>query len=94
MHFGWALLVFWNLRGRVLKICAYIFAGLTALATVGLGEHYCVDLLVAIPFCFIVQALAIREKGKRTIDIGNVHVRVMCRLKRHRNKGIQAAIWQ
>jgi len=62
MHFGWALLVLWNVQGRALKMFAYVFAGLTALATVGLGEHYYVDLLIAIPFCFLVQALSFPKK--------------------------------
>jgi PAP2 superfamily len=61
MHLGWALLIAWNVRGRALRTCAWLFAGLTALATVGLGEHYFVDLLAAVPFCFAVQLATSRQ---------------------------------
>jgi hypothetical protein len=40
MHFGWALLIAWNVQTRLLVILAWTFVGLTFLATVGLGEHY------------------------------------------------------
>ncbi len=57
MHLGWALLVAWNVRGRVLRIAAWIFAALTAFATIGIGEHYFVDLIAAVPFCYAVQRI-------------------------------------
>jgi predicted membrane-bound spermidine synthase len=64
MHFGWALL-FWinscllpdpRVR-RVMRAIAGVFVGLTGLATLGLGEHYLVDLVVAAPFVIAIQAL-------------------------------------
>lgn len=58
MHFGWALLVALNARRPVWKGMAWTFALLTAVATVGLGEHYYVDLIASVPFCLIVQSLA------------------------------------
>jgi len=58
LHFAWALLLLWNCRGRWLALFASVYLLLTALATVGLGEHYFVDLLAAVPFCAAVQALA------------------------------------
>lgn len=35
-----------------------IFLALTAYSTIGLGEHYYVDLIVAVPFVLGVQKLA------------------------------------
>jgi len=58
LHFGWALLLLWNCRGRALQTFASIYLFLMALATVGLGEHYFVDLLASVPFCAAVQAIA------------------------------------
>jgi membrane-associated phospholipid phosphatase len=58
MHLGCALLLAWNLRGRVLKFCAWIYAALTALATVGTGQHYFIDLIAAVPFCWAIQTVA------------------------------------
>lgn len=64
MHFGWALLFWINVgladRGplrSVLRPIAAAFVVLTGLATVGLGEHYLIDLIVAIPFVIGLQAL-------------------------------------
>jgi hypothetical protein len=61
MHFGWALFLFWNCRHRLLKALMALFLFLTALATVGRGEHYFIDLIVAVPFCVVVQIVL--EKG-------------------------------
>jgi hypothetical protein len=57
MHLGWALLVAWNVRGRAMRIAAWIFTALTAFATIGLGEHYFIDLIAAVPFCYAVQRI-------------------------------------
>lgn len=58
MHLGCALLLAWNLRGRVLKCFAWIYVGLTALATIGSGQHYFIDLIAAVPFCWAIQTVA------------------------------------
>ena len=58
LHFAGALAVWWNARvwprwGRALAawfLCATIFA------TLALGEHYLVDLVVAVPFTLALQA--------------------------------------
>jgi hypothetical protein len=65
MHLGWSLLILWNVRGRVLKACAWIFVGLTVLATVGLGEHYFVDLIAAVPFCYAVQMVSVSWASRK-----------------------------
>lgn len=58
LHFGTALLVWWNSRiwpawGRML---AMLFLLLTAFSTLALGEHYLADLVVAFPVALAFQA--------------------------------------
>ena len=59
LHMAWVLLVWWNSRGLALWIraIALVFVILTVLATLGTGEHYFIDLVVAFPFSLMVQAL-------------------------------------
>lgn len=57
MHFGWALLLAWNMQSRIMRTFAYAFAGMTAIATIATGEHYFIDLIVAFPLCWAVQAV-------------------------------------
>jgi hypothetical protein len=62
LHFGWALLLFWNLRARrILGPLAGAFLILTALATLGSGEHYLADLMVATPLALTVQAALLKS---------------------------------
>jgi hypothetical protein len=52
-HFTWALLMFWFARqysSKGVQIATGTYAVLTCLATLGTGEHYVVDLVVAVPF--------------------------------------------
>jgi len=59
LHMTWVLLVWWNSRGlpRWVRSIALLFVVLTAMATLGTGEHYFIDLVVAFPFSLMVQAL-------------------------------------
>src|SRR5580693_8129871 len=59
LHMTWVLLVWWNSRGlpRWVRGIALVFLVLTAMATLGIGEHYFIDLVVAFPFSLMVQAL-------------------------------------
>src|SRR5215471_5080914 len=59
LHMAWVLLVWWNSRGlaRWVRTLAAVFVALTVLATLGSGEHYFIDLVVALPFSLMVQAL-------------------------------------
>ena len=61
LHMAWVLLVWWNSKGlsRYIRAIALAFVVFTALATVGIGEHYFVDLVVAFPFALMVQALCL-----------------------------------
>jgi PAP2 superfamily len=58
LHLAWTLLAFWLSKGlsRVERIVAFAFLALTAFATMGTGEHWFVDLVVAFPFALMIQA--------------------------------------
>ena len=60
VHMAIALLILWNSRlgPRLWRIVAAALLGITVLATLGFGEHYLVDLVVAVPFAVSVQGLA------------------------------------
>ncbi len=59
LHMAWVLLVWWNSQGlaRWIRVVALAFVTFTILATLGTGEHYFVDLVVAFPFALMVQSL-------------------------------------
>jgi hypothetical protein len=59
IHFAIALLVLLYSRycRRAVQIGACIFVLVTALATLGLGEHYFIDLVVAVPFTVAVDGV-------------------------------------
>jgi len=59
LHMTWVLLVWYNSRGAAwwVRCIALIFLILTAMATLGTGEHYFVDLVVAFPFSLMVQSM-------------------------------------
>ena len=65
LHAAWALLIFWRThRSRVLvQAMAGLFLLLTLLATLGLGEHYLIDLIVAVPYAVAVRALCMIRTG-------------------------------
>jgi len=70
LHLGWALLALWyseclSLRARLAM--AIFFVG-TVFATLGLGEHYFVDLVAAFPFVLMIQAACAMK-----IPISNAH---------------------
>lgn len=57
LHMTWALLLWLGARqlGRAWAVVMAVFAGLTVVATLGLGEHYLVDLVVACPLVVLVH---------------------------------------
>jgi PAP2 superfamily len=61
LHMAWVLLAWWNSKGlsRWIRVIAFAFVIFTILATLGTGEHYFVDLVVAFPFALMVQALCL-----------------------------------
>jgi hypothetical protein len=59
LHMGWVLLAWWYSRGlsvweRGIAMASVVF---TTFATMGTGEHYLVDLVVAFPFAVFLQGL-------------------------------------
>lgn len=60
MHFTWAMLMPLNSHSSALKIIGWLYVVFMSAATIGLGEHYYVDLIAAVPFCFLMQFLAKR----------------------------------
>jgi hypothetical protein len=59
LHMAWALLLWFNCRpfSRFWRGLALTYVVLTVVDTLGTGEHYLVDLVVALPFAVTVQAL-------------------------------------
>jgi hypothetical protein len=59
LHMAWVLLVWWYSRGLSWweRVIAFAFLFFTVLATLGTGEHYFVDLIVAFPFAVLMEAL-------------------------------------
>jgi hypothetical protein len=55
----WVLLVWWSSRKLApwIRTVAFAFLAFTALATMGLGEHYFIDLVVAYPFAVMILSL-------------------------------------
>ena len=65
LHFGGSLLLFWMSRPwRWLRVATGAICGVTALATMSSGEHYMIDLVVAMPYALAILALAsdVRER--------------------------------
>lgn len=61
MHFGWALAL-WLMARFQSKLVRWAYLGmlvLTILATLGLGEHYLIDLIVAVPFVLGLLAICV-----------------------------------
>jgi PAP2 superfamily len=59
LHMAWVLLVWWYSRGLSWweRAIAFLFVFFTVLATMGTGEHYFIDLVVAFPFALCIEAL-------------------------------------
>ena len=80
MHMTWALLVWWS-AGELTPLARVIasgFAMLTFLATLGYGEHYLVDLIVAVPFALLIEAIcALPRERKAALGAGVVGLGLM-----------------
>jgi hypothetical protein len=59
LHMGWVLLTWWYSRGLsyLERSIVMLFVIFTACATMGTGEHYFIDLVVAFPFALFMVAL-------------------------------------
>jgi PAP2 superfamily len=61
LHMAWTLLAWWYSRGLSVweRGLAMAFVVFTIFATMGTGEHYFIDLVVAVPFALFIQALCV-----------------------------------
>ena len=59
LHMSWVLLAWWYSRGLSIweRGIAMAFLVFTILATMGIGEHYLIDLIVAFPFAVFLQGV-------------------------------------
>jgi PAP2 superfamily len=59
LHMAWVLLAWWYSRGlsATERAIALFYLVFVALATLGTGEHYFIDLVVAVPFALFMQSL-------------------------------------
>jgi hypothetical protein len=65
-HFAQALLTIWLARKwRVGVVLSVLFAALTGVATLGLGEHYVIDLVAAVPYSALIAYVAGAGAGVR-----------------------------
>jgi hypothetical protein len=57
LHMAWMLLAWWYSRGLswLERLIVFIFLAFTAFATLGTGEHWLVDLIVAFPFALMIE---------------------------------------
>jgi hypothetical protein len=63
LHMGWTLMSWWYSRGLSVweRGLAMLFVVFTIVATMGTGEHYFIDLVVAFPFVLFLQAMCATE---------------------------------
>jgi len=59
LHMAWVILAWWFSRGLSSwrRVLAALFVLFTILSTMGLGEHYFVDLVAAVPFSLFIKSL-------------------------------------
>lgn len=85
LHFGWALaacIVSFTMTMRWLKWLQIIILGSVFLSTMSLGEHYLVDLIVAIPFVICVMSYFILDvpwtvSWRRNVFLGSLFLFVL-----------------
>lgn len=66
LHSAWALLIWWSTRycKNWMRWLATAFLAFTLLATLGLGEHYLIDLIVAAPFAVAAMSACAGQYGR------------------------------
>lgn len=81
MHLTWALLIVINVRDWRWKWVFVLYAALMAVATVAVGEHYFVDVMAAVPFTILVQAVGVyaQRSGIRSEGVWQVTCAAMRR---------------
>lgn len=67
LHMAWGMMIFLcSLRlGLLYRVIAALLMILTAVSALAFGEHYLIDVLIAVPFAFVIYLLAqFSETGK------------------------------
>ena len=59
LHLAWTLQAWWYSKGLswIERLVAFAFLALTVVATLGTGEHWFVDLIVAFPYALLTQTI-------------------------------------
>ena len=59
LHVAWVLLLWWSCRrfSPWIRAAAFLYLIATIMGTMGTGEHYFIDLVVAVPFALLVEAI-------------------------------------
>ncbi|HWR36360.1 MAG TPA: phosphatase PAP2 family protein [Clostridia bacterium] len=70
LHTTWALMIWYELRLQSLpvRLGSDLFLLFTVIATLGFGEHYFIDLLVAVPFVAIIESVMSDPLSKRNLQ--------------------------
>ena len=68
LHVAWALLIYWHARalGTPARAAGALWLISTILATLAMGQHYFVDLVVAVPFAALIDGLASGGAGRKS----------------------------
>jgi len=62
LHLSTAILfTFFAAKSRILRVFSWMYLAGTAMATVAVGQHYLIDLIVAVPFACFVAAIVHRR---------------------------------
>lgn len=67
LHLTWAILPVFFVRGRA-RMVGLLFAALTGIAILATGEHYILDGLAAIVYCFATVAVVQRAQRSRPTE--------------------------
>jgi PAP2 superfamily len=70
LHMTWPLLLLFSSKTKIQRIGAWILVLFTVLATLGIGQHYVVDLVVAVPFALCIHAAFERDWSIADIAAG------------------------
>ena len=69
LHMTGALFIAWSGRpfGQLVRSLTWAYVAVTVVATMGSGEHYLVDLVVAAPFALAIRLAVRREQVRRIV---------------------------
>lgn len=68
LHFAWVLILLLFARNKWLKCGLLAYAFFMAIATIGSGEHYGVDLIASVPYVMLVNWLSLYFVGRHAVE--------------------------